>query len=168
MEYVDVVDAQDNVLYSVPKTEAHEKGLLHRTVIAEVRDTQGRYVLVRQAADRQDPGQYVSPVGGHVRTAESNDDAMKREAMEEIGIEGFEYHPKGKFIFNRFVKGRQENHFFIVYEITNAGKLKLGSESVSYKAFTKEELKMELSSNRKDFGIGYIRIVENFYPELLE
>jgi hypothetical protein len=34
LEMVDIVDTNGNILYPMLKTEAHEKGLLHKTVIA--------------------------------------------------------------------------------------------------------------------------------------
>ncbi len=170
MEMVDVVDEQNNILYPIRKDEAHAKGLLHRTVIAEVCDFDGKILLVKQAADRQDPGQYVSPVGGHVTSGEKEEEALKRETMEEIGLKDFKYKFIGRFIFNRFVKtkNRQENHYFIVYQIYCDGKLKLGKESVSYKAFTEKELKDRLSSHREEFGEAHIALVKKFHPELLQ
>lgn len=167
-EMVDIVDEQQKILYPLAKSEAHAKGLLHKTVICEVRDKQGRVILVKQASDRQDPGQYVSPVGGHVRSGESDEDAMKREAMEEIGIEDFPYKKVSSFIYNRFVRNRQENHYFIIYELTCNGELNLGSEAVSYKAFTEQELKEELKAHRERFGASYLAIVEKLYPDLLK
>lgn len=62
-ELVEVVDEQENVLRVVSKREAHEQGLLHKTIISEVHDSQGRWLLTRQSASRQDAGQYVSPYG---------------------------------------------------------------------------------------------------------
>ncbi|MEK7510012.1 MAG: hypothetical protein AAB567_00430 [Patescibacteria group bacterium] len=35
MEMVDIVDENDNILSQTTKKEAHEKGLLHRTVISQ-------------------------------------------------------------------------------------------------------------------------------------
>src|SRR3989344_4262031 len=100
-EKVDIVDKNLKVLSHTTKKDAHEKGLLHKTVIAEVTDSKGRFLLVKQASDRQDAGQYVSPVGGHFRSGESDEDALKREAFEELGIKNFEFEYLGKVIFNR-------------------------------------------------------------------
>src|SRR3990167_3107395 len=83
-EQVDIVNEKDEVLYNTTKQEAHEKGLLHRTVIAEVVDSKGKWLLVKQASNKQDAGQYVSPVGGHAQAGESTDEAIKREALEEL------------------------------------------------------------------------------------
>lgn len=167
MELVDIVDEEDNVLYQTTKEEAHIRGLLHRTVISEIRDGQGRFLLVKQASDRQDALQYVSPVGGHVRAGESEIEALKREAFEEAGLYNFKYKIIGKFIFNRFIIGRQENHYFIVYESYTDNKLRLNDEAVGYKSFTRKELKERLAFSRNEFGDAYIRVVVNFYPNLL-
>ena len=75
-EQVDIVNEQDEVLYSTSKQKAHEKGLLHRTVIAEVVDSKGNFLLVKQSFLKQDSGQFVSPVGGHVQAGESTDQAI--------------------------------------------------------------------------------------------
>ncbi len=168
MEQVDIVDEQDNVLYSTSKQEAHEKGLLHRTVISEVKDSQGRWLLVKQSADRQDGGQYVSPVGGHVKAGESAEDALKREAMEEIGLKDFKYTYTGKKIFYRDVIGRHENHYYIMYEIHSDEKLTLNHESVGYEAFTEEQLKQELKDKPEKFGAAFIFVLKTFYPALLQ
>lgn len=166
-ELVDIVDENDNVLYQAKKIDAHEKGLLHRTVIAEVIDTEGRFTLVKQASDRQDAGQYVSPVGGHVRSGETEEEALHREALEEMGLKKYDFKYIGKAVFNREVLGRKENHYFILYEIYTDSKAKLNHESVGYEKFTRKQLRKEIKENPKKFGDAYYFIVEKFYPDLL-
>lgn len=78
-EQVDIVDENNTVLYQTSKQEAHEKGLLHQCVIAEVVNKNGEMLLVKQSVTKQEPGKYVSPMGGHVRSGETLDDALKRE-----------------------------------------------------------------------------------------
>jgi len=36
LELVDVIDAVDHVLFQTSKSKAHQQGLLHRTVIGEL------------------------------------------------------------------------------------------------------------------------------------
>ena len=167
MEQVDIVDEQDNVLYSTSKQEAHEKGLLHRCIVSEIKDSHGHWLLVKQAADRQDAGQYVSPVGGHVQAGESVEAALRREAMEEVGLKDFKYTYTGKKIFNRDVIGRHENHYFIMYEIHSDEKLVLNHKSVGYEAFTDEQLRQELKNKPEKFGIAFKFVLEHFYPGCL-
>jgi 8-oxo-dGTP pyrophosphatase MutT (NUDIX family) len=168
MEIVDIVDEDLNILYQISKQEAHEKGLLHKCVIAEVTNSKGQILLIKPYSYKQDAGQYVSPVGGHVSAGESDKDALKREVMEEIGMKDFTYKLKGKGIFNRFVLNRHENHYFLLYELFTDEMPQLGDEAETYKWFTKEELKKELKENIKEFGDAYIFILNNFYPELLK
>ena len=166
-EMVDVVDEKGTIVGVTSKSEAHKKGLLHRTVISEIIDSQGRFVLVLQSSDRQDAGQYVSPVGGHVRTGETEEEALKREAFEEVGLQDFEFRLVGKAIFNRNILGRQENHHFILYEIFSDKEIILNYESVSFKPFTKEELKQAIRNSPGEFGDAFYFVLEKFYPQLL-
>ena len=141
-ELVDIVDNNGNILEVVSKKEAHKKGLLHKTVISEVIDSKGQWLMVKQSSTRQDAGQYVSPVGGHVTSGETDIEALKREANEELGLTGdYKIELVGKKIFNRFVIGRHENHLFVVYKIYSDQKPVINEESDSYKYFAEEEMK---------------------------
>jgi isopentenyl-diphosphate delta-isomerase len=167
-ELVDVVDEDEKFIEVISKREAHEKGLLHKTVIGQLIDSNGRWLLVKQSKDRQDAGQYVSPVGGHVTSGENEIEALKREANEELGLkEDFKFELIGKKIFNRFVIGRQENHFFTVYKIFSDTEPVINHEAESYKYFTEEEIKKELKENPKMFGDAFHFVVNNFFPNLL-
>lgn len=168
MEYVDVVNENDEVVGSTSKQEAHEKSLLHRTVISEVINSNGRWTLVKQSSDRQDTGQYVSPIGGHVVSGESEDEALKREAEEEYGLKGeFKFQLKGKKIFNREILGRKENHYFILYEIYTDKEPILNEESVGYETFSMDELKASLKEKPDKFGNAFHFVIKTFYPFLL-
>lgn len=166
MEYVDVVNENDEVMETVSKQEAHEKGLLHRTVIAEVIDKDGNWTLVEQSSDRQDAGQYVSPIGGHVTTGESEDEALKREAEEEYGLKGdYPFKLIGKKIFNREIRGRKENHLFVVYEIYSDENPILSEEAVSYMKYSRPELQRAMDKTPERFGAAFKFVMENFFPK---
>ncbi len=163
MEIVDIINDQDEVLFQTSKEEAHQKGLLHRCIIAEVIDSQGNWTLVKQASDRQDAGQYVSPVGGHIRAGESEADALKRETLEEMGITIFNSKFIGKAILNREVIGRKENHLFILYEIYTDQHPTLNHESVSCEKFSFGQIQKEIQSNPSKFGQAFHFVIEKFY-----
>ena len=65
-ELVDIIDTTEVVVATVPKSQAHKEGLLHKTVISQLINSRGEFCFVRQAGDKQDAGQFVSPIGGHV------------------------------------------------------------------------------------------------------
>lgn len=162
-ERVDIVDENCNILYSTTKQGAHEKGLLHKTVIAEIINSKGEYMLVRPFSHKQDVGQYVSPMGGHVKSGESDEEALKREMAEELNFRNFQYRYKGRTVLNRQVLNRQENHFFIVYEVFSDQTPVLGDETASYRWFTREEIKKRLVEKREDFGEAFLFLLKNLY-----
>lgn len=169
MEFVDVIDELGNIIESVNKLEAHEKGLLHKTVVTEVIDSKGRMLLVRQSAHKQEPGKFVSPMGGHISAGESEMEALKREVKEELGYEKFNnYKRLGQVHYYRLILGRIENHLFTLYEVYQDEDPILDSESMDFKWFTKEELRNRLRNNPEDFGDAFFVVVKNFYPELIE
>lgn len=167
VEMVDVVDPDNNVLFCVTKEKAHKEGLLHRTILGQLINSKREWILVKQSSDRQDAGQYVAPVGGHIRMGETEVEALCRETFEELGIKDFTHKLIGRGIFNRSVLGRRENHYFILYEIYSDKKLKLGPEAEIYKSFTKEEIKKLLKNDSKLFGNAFHFGIKAFYPSLL-
>lgn len=166
MEYVDVVDTKNKIIGNTSRDEAHTKGLLHRVVIAEVIDSHGRQLMVRQSSDRQDAGQFVSPVGGHIENGEDPIDALKRETLEELNIKVEKFKYLGKAIFNRHVIGRKENHYFMLYEVYSDQIPTLNKEAVEYRYFTQEELHYSLSKTPRLFGDAFHFVVDVFYQKL--
>jgi 8-oxo-dGTP pyrophosphatase MutT (NUDIX family) len=165
-ELVDIITPEEKFLETVSKTEAHQQGLLHKTVIAELINSRGEFCFVRQAGDKQDAGQFVSPVGGHVSAGEADDAALIRECQEECGITPTNYKLIGTTIYNREVIGRKENHFFVVYEIYMDEDPVLNHESVEFKRMTKDEIKSILQSRPETFGAALHRVFKTCYSSL--
>ncbi len=165
-ELVDIITPDEKFLKTVNKTEAHQQGLLHKTVIAELINSRGEFCFVRQAGDKQDAGQFVSPVGGHVSAGEESDHALSRECQEECGITPTNYKLIGKTIYNREVIGRKENHFFVIYEIYTDQDPVLNHESIEFKWMTKAEIKSTLQSRPETFGAAWHHVFKTCYPSL--
>lgn len=167
-ELVDILDEQERVIQTITKRTAHEKGLLHACVVSEVIDSGGRWLLTLQAADRQDAGQWVSPVGGHVTAGETYEQALLRESAEEVGLKGgLAYEYVGKAIFNRTVIGRRENHLFVMYKIFSDAPPILNNESVKCAYFNEKEISQKLLDHPQFFGDAFHFVVRNFFPHLL-
>lgn len=165
-ELIDVIDEQGRVLRQALKSEAHKHGWLHATVIACMRSGDD-WLLVRQTPDRQDAGQLVAPVGGHVQAGEAELAALFREAEEELGIKNLRPQLVGRARFHRQVLGRDENHLFVVYEITTNDTVVLGSEAESIEQFTVAQLKQLIHETPDAIGEAHYFVLEHFYPHYL-
>jgi ADP-ribose pyrophosphatase YjhB (NUDIX family) len=165
-ELVDIVDDSGKIVSQALKAEAHEHGWLHKTVVGYLRDGDD-WIFVQQAADKQEPGLVVAPVGGHVKAGESEQDALVREAEEEIGARSITYEYIGTVKFHREVIGRDENHLHHVYEIFTKEPIKLNEESTSVVRYSGSELKKALKDTPQTFGDSLYIAFENFYPDYL-
>jgi isopentenyldiphosphate isomerase len=86
-ELVDVVDDDDIVIATVPRSEMRARRLQHRSVGIAVLSSDGR-LLIHRRSDSKDiwPGWWDIAAGGVVASGETYDDAAQRELAEELGI----------------------------------------------------------------------------------
>ncbi|HYD04015.1 MAG TPA: NUDIX hydrolase [Alphaproteobacteria bacterium] len=119
-ELLDLVDDNDNVIGTIYKREAHEKKLTHfRGANLFIRNSDGNLWIPRRTAHQK-----VCPLGldfsagGHVKSGESYEQAIEREAWEELRLDitkiGYNYlgsgHPKdGYFCFQKIYEIRSED-----------------------------------------------------------
>jgi isopentenyl-diphosphate delta-isomerase type 1 len=141
-EMFDVVDDDDNVVGKATRSECHDNGLIHRSVMFFVFDSKER-VLVTKRTQKKDffPGYWSIVLGGHVRSGESYEEAVGREIEEEIGI-------SAKPMLISFFKKRipEENENVKVFGVVAKDKLKLNEdelESGEFLAFNGLEKRME-------------------------
>jgi 8-oxo-dGTP pyrophosphatase MutT (NUDIX family) len=165
-EILDIIDESGKILLQATKEEAHKRGLLHKIVIGYIRYGDD-WALVSQAAYKQDAGQLVAPVGGHVKAGEPEEDALLRESEEEIGTRNINFRLIGRAIFHRQVIGRDENHLFVVYEISTDDEVVLNQEAVSIERLTSSELKKAIIERPQRLGDAFYFVLENFYPDYL-
>ena len=83
MTTVDLIDNDENVTGVLDKKTAHEKSLLHRVSVVYAINTHDELII----QIRPDTGLYDHSVGGHVDTGETYEQAVYREANEELLLE---------------------------------------------------------------------------------
>ncbi|MGM0510497.1 MAG: NUDIX hydrolase [Thermoplasmatota archaeon] len=147
MEYLDVVNEDNEIIDRSPREIVHSKNLPHRTVMFFVLDKQGR-ILVTKRTENKDffPGYWSIVLGGHVKSGESYEDALLVEMEEEVGVIG-----KYKEI-DEFIKDiEEETEHVKVYSVSIATKkIKLCKKEIEIGEFwTKEKIKIEI--NQRDF-----------------
>lgn len=87
-EYLDLVNENDEVIGSKPRSEVYAEGLSNfRVVNAFVVNTEGNIWIPRRTSDKRIfPSCLDMSMGGHVETGESYDETFKRELQEELNL----------------------------------------------------------------------------------
>jgi isopentenyl-diphosphate delta-isomerase len=86
-DQVILVDAKDRPVGTLPKLEAHRRGVRHRAISVIVRDRHGRLLLQRRAASKyHSGGLWTNTCCSHPRPGEDTADAARRRLVEEMGI----------------------------------------------------------------------------------
>ena len=90
-EIFPLVDEAGNVIGKATRGECHSGSkLLHPVVHLHVFDAEGRIFLQHRPAWKDiQPGKWDTAVGGHVDFGENVEIALKREALEELGLTAF-------------------------------------------------------------------------------
>lgn len=82
-----IVDEDNIPVGSADRHKAHSSGKIHRIVRLFLFNTKGELFLQQRSMTVDNyPGLWDQSAAGHVDEGESNEDALRREALEEIGI----------------------------------------------------------------------------------
>lgn len=119
-EFLDYYDEDGNYLGYAPRDIVHRDGLWHKTVQNWFYTDDGKCLF----QIRKDSGKLYTSSSGHVDKGETLEEALKRETMEELGIEADVEHAKvidlvtwkmDKVKSNGFaMKDRAKSTFFLV------------------------------------------------------
>lgn len=87
-EWFDIVDRDGRVVGSAPRPVCHSQpGFLHPVVHVHLLDDRDRIFLQKRSRHKEiQPGMWDTAVGGHIRSGEKIEEALKREAEEELGL----------------------------------------------------------------------------------
>jgi isopentenyl-diphosphate Delta-isomerase len=88
VEYVILVNNNDQSLGTMEKMEAHEKGVMHRAFSVFVFNTRGEMLLQKRAEEKyHSAGLWSNTACSHPRTDEKTRDAAHRRLREEMGFD---------------------------------------------------------------------------------
>lgn len=131
-ELVDLVDLEDHVLGQVTRGRVRRENLLHRGVSVLVWNGRGE-LFVHRRTDTKDvfPGLHDMFVAGVVGAGESYAAAARREAAEELGIEG----PVPEELFRTLYLGPACRAWTGVYQVVWDGPITPQASEVAWGAF---------------------------------
>lgn len=92
IEWLPIVDDDGNLKGKAPRDVCHnDNTLLHPVVRLHIFNSSGQiYLQQRSKKSYVAPGLWDAAVAGHVQFGETLEQALQREAMEELNIKGFE------------------------------------------------------------------------------
>lgn len=112
-ELLPVVDTDGTVIGKATRGECHcGNKILHPVVHLHILNGNGKVYLQQRPLWKDiQPGKWDTAVGGHVAVDESIENALKREASEEVGIEKF----FPEFITSYLFESEREKELIYVY-----------------------------------------------------
>lgn len=132
-EIFDIVDADGKILGTAPRSKVHgNPNLLHPVVHIHIFNRQGQLYLQKRSQNKDlYPGYWDTAVGGHVHHNEAVDQAMKREAMEELGIDA----SNARFLFRYVMQNPFESELVHVFRMKYDGPFKINREEIEVGRF---------------------------------
>ncbi|MEX0275354.1 MAG: isopentenyl-diphosphate Delta-isomerase [Flavobacteriaceae bacterium] len=167
-EKVVLVNRNDEQLGTMPKMEAHEKGVLHRAFSVFITNDRGEMLLQQRAADKyHSPLLWTNACCSHQRVGESNIQAGKRRLQEEMGIHT-ELTELFSFVYKApFDNGLIEHEFDHVMMGRYNGEPEVNpAEVADHKWMTPEEIKADIASTPANYTAWFKIIFDRFFEHI--
>lgn len=164
-EKVVLVDKTDTVLGLMGKTEAHEKGVLHRA-ISIILFNEKKELLIQQRADEKYhwAGIWSNTVCTHPRENETYKDAADRRLFEELGI-----HTQLEEVFDFIYKAKDEESGMTEHELDHVfigryeGEIPFNPAEVkAVRWISAVQLFKEIEDNQDKFSFWFKIILKEF------
>lgn len=155
MELWDIYDADKKVTGRTMKRNdwCLKDGEYHLTVLGVIKRPDGRFLITQRVMTKSWAPGHWEVSGGAAKAGESSLDAVKREVLEETGIDVSDAEGGYVFTYKRENPGQGDNYFVDVYlfekDITDVDVHLQEEETLGYRFATVEEIK-EIA-DRKEF-----------------
>lgn len=163
-----LVNQENEQVGTMPKMEAHEKGVLHRAFSVFVMNPEGEIMLQQRAAHKyHSPSLWTNTCCSHQREGESNIEAGVRRLKEEMGFET-ELKELFSFVYKaEFDNGLTEHeldHVMLGY-FNEAPEI--NPEEVSaWKWMKPEDIKSDIELHPESYTAWFKIIFDKFYDHL--
>jgi isopentenyldiphosphate isomerase len=119
-EWFPIVDPEGRIIGKAPRSVCHngKSMLLHPVVHLHLFNKEGELFLQKRSMKKDiQPGKWDTSVGGHIDLNETVEDALKREAREELAITGFSPVFLGRYIWESSREKELVNSFSTYYDV---------------------------------------------------
>ncbi|EKD33323.1 MAG: NUDIX hydrolase [uncultured bacterium] len=160
MEFLDIVDKNDNVIGRASKDDIYKNSFCHRIVHVLIFDDNGKMVLQKRSSEVSFcPDHWSTSAGGHVQAGETCEVAGLREYEEELGTKS-DLELVGK---DYYEAGGTPNKFLYIFKTRFNGPFKPDARVVSeIGVFDIEEIKKMIASGEK-FHPEFLFILNKYY-----
>ena len=169
MEEIILVDEQDNVIGTMEKMEAHQKGVLHRAFSVVLFNSNGELLLQKRSKDKyHSGGLWTNTCCSHPLPDEAIRDAAQRRLQYEMGI-NFQPEFAFKFIYktpleNSLVEHELDHVFTGIFD----GRPVINTDEVSeWKFMSLSELKNDMERSPEIYTAWFRLIVNHPQMELI-
>jgi isopentenyl-diphosphate delta-isomerase len=162
MEFVILVDEQDNAIGSMEKQQAHVEGLLHRAFSIFIFNSEKKILLQKRAATKYHcGGLWTNACCSHPRENENTHDAANRRLQEEMGMQ-CELKPIFSFVYKaEFENGLIEHEFDHVFLGESDQTPSINNQEVDeFRYIGIPELQIEIQSSPQKFTPWFIIALE--------
>ena len=138
-ELFPLVDEQGNILGAATRGECHNGSKkLHPVVHLHVFNPEGQLYLQKRPEWKDiQPGKWDTAVGGHIDLGENVEQALFREAKEELGITEFQPELLTSYVF----ESTRERELVYVHRTTYSGPIRPSDELDGGRFWRIEEIK---------------------------
>jgi isopentenyldiphosphate isomerase len=132
-ELLPLVDEEGNVIGTCKRSLCHkDKSLLHPVIHLHVFNAKNELYLQKRPQHKLvQPDKWDTAVGGHVSAGETIEQALQREAEEEIKLKNF----KAEFITKYIWESDIERELVFVYKVTTSNAIGYNPEEVDEARF---------------------------------
>jgi len=162
MEEVKVILVDENDVETglMGKTEAHEKGLLHRAVSVFIVNSDGEWLLQRRALNKyHSAGLWTNTCCSHPLPGESTVDAAKRRLFEEMGLT-CDLVPLFNFTYREILENGLIEHEldYVFLGVSDVMPVLNISEVSEFKYFNYREMEIDIKTNPENYTIWFRKI----------
>lgn len=145
-EWFDIVTEKGEITGQAPRSAVHgNPQLLHPVVHLHIINTSGQLYLQKRAMSKDvQPGKWDTAVGGHIHSGEDVMTALRREALEELGIKDGHFLP----LYTYVMHNDYESELIHTFRMTSNGPFKINRDEILFGKFWRiSDIKHNLGKN---------------------